>query len=403
MSIKAGVSYCLLKDSFQSGQMLAKQVFNSFMIDAPDFLIMFCSVNHDHRSLLDGISSILGKVPLIGCTGAGVLSSRGDDKNDSHSATMMAIKAPNIKFHHFKIKIDQTQLDRYEDLGRLIALKIKSFQIPTKQKQLLFLFPSSLIIDLDQVLQSLQKELGFHLPCVGGMSSHDTNRTTSFQFHDEDIIENGICGVVMEGDFQFSIEKGHGCGASTVFHSITSPSGQHLTELDGKSALSQFDTYLKKEVGINREKLDDPSRIFHEAAIGEKITINTSLGIREQIRVKSIKSLTNAGLISSSPVKQGQRICFMRREYSQIKTATLIMGLDLVQNMTDSSKGIYFYFNSVGRTASVVGKELKDVENLMEVLGKDKKLIGLFTFGEVAPIGDKNYQHNHTGVLVAIE
>jgi small ligand-binding sensory domain FIST len=58
-------------------------------------------------------------------------------------------------------------------------------------------------------------------------------------------------------------------------------------------------------------------------------------------------------------------------------------------------------FDCAGRGKFLIGSEMakREVGSAQEILGKSVPWLGWYTYGEIAPVGKRNYFHNWTSVL----
>ena len=69
-----GVGHSSAQDSSTAGAEAAKQALQG---EDPKLLVVFCSDSYDLQELLDAINKESGDVPLIGCSTAGEIATKG--------------------------------------------------------------------------------------------------------------------------------------------------------------------------------------------------------------------------------------------------------------------------------------------------------------------------------------
>src|SRR5665647_703317 len=70
----------------------------------------------------------------------------------------------------------------------------------------------------------------------------------------------------------------------------------------------------------------------------------------------------------------------------------------------DRKPSAVLQFDCAARGKTLFGPEVKEmgIDAIQDVLGKDIPWVGFYTYGELAPIGGKNYAHTATVALCVI-
>jgi len=380
-------------DSFLAGRDAMREVVAKMAGVRPELLLLFSSIGHDIPRILEGISTISGPdIPLCGCTGSGIISAHGSDEA-THSIVLMGLAGNDlsvIPFLFSGLRADP------ETIGERIAIRVREAGIGIDDRALLLLFADGLTINADKLYRGLHSGLPSHIDVVGGTAGNDFQQNITYQFCNGRVVSDGVCGVLLHGDFRYAIGVTHGSRPVGLSHTITRAEGNVICEIDHVPALE----VLKKFIGV--ERVQDVGQILNLFEIGEEFP---GQGYCENILNRAIISVEKetGGLRLAVEIPEGTRVRITRRDRGLILRRTREMTETMTRELQDWRSATYLYFNCSGRGSYLFGGPEPDVDVVREVLTPESRMIGFFTFGEFAPINNRNYFHNFTGVLVGLE
>lgn len=390
--MQTATSYTQLTDSFAAGKHSVESLLAKLDNEKPDFLFLFTSVGHEIPEVLKGIQSILPDVPLTGCSGAGTITNEGCDEM-THSLSLMAIRCSRIDFHPF---ICENLSDQPESAGKQIADMVNPLIADEGGNKLLILLTEGLKINADAMQRGMEKNLSTHLDIVGGTAGNDFQGENTYQIYNNKVITNGASGVLLTGDFSYQVGVTHGSKPFGLFRTITRAEKNVIFEIDDIPAVE----LLKEFIGA--ERVEDFGQVLNLFELGEQFE---GKGYDENILNRAITGIEkeSGGIRLAVEIPEGSQVRITRRDMDLVLQRSREMTTDLVGRMDNPSKAAFLYFNCSGRGSYLFGEPEPDVDVVRETLGPHRPMIGFFTFGEFAPIQQKNYFHNYTGVLVGIE
>jgi hypothetical protein len=390
--MRTALCYSQVSESFAAGVAAARAVLADLAPASPDFFFLFTTVGHDLGALLSGISSVCPKVPLCGCSGSGVITSAGCDEA-THSLGLLAISSPRLRFSPF---VFSGLAADPETVGAQIAQGLAAeLAIPCRNR-LLFLFTDGLTVNADALLRGLEQRLAQHLDIVGGSAGNDFEGQTTFQFCNGRVLSDGVVGVLVSGDFSYCLGVSHGSRPVGLFRTITKAEKNLVLEIDGQPAIDFLSAIL------GGERVHDVGQVLNLFELGEQFS---GRGYDEDIINRAIVGVDRERGAIRLPVElaPGTKVRITRRDPQLVLEKTEQMAQRLVAAMGEGDDGAaYFYFNCSGRGSYLFGEPEPDVQALRRGLGHERSLIGFFTFGEFAPLADRNYFHNYTGILVGM-
>lgn len=391
--MKSAIHYSHDTDSFQAGRDAMQAIIATMPGVRADLLLLFSSIGHDLPRVLAGIASIAGSgLPLCGCTGAGIISGFGSDEA-THSIALMGIYGSALSITPFAypgLSADP------EGIGERIAARVRGAGIADADSALLLLFADGLTINADRLHRGLTRGLPAHLDIVGGTAGNDFQQNVTYQFCNDQVIRDGVCGVLLHGAFRYRIGVTHGSKPVGLFRTITRACGNVICEIDHVPALD----ILRDFIGV--ERVQDVGQTLNLFELGEEFP---GQGYSENILNRAIIGVDEelGGIRLAVEIPEGAKVRITRRDASLVLQRTREMTESMIRELDDCRNATYLYFNCSGRGSYLFGDPELDVNVVREVLTPASSMIGFFTFGEFAPINSRNYFHNYTGVLVGLE
>jgi small ligand-binding sensory domain FIST len=392
MAMKCGVGYRQDADSRRAGNGIAKAVLEGLSGRTPDILLLFATVGHDIPALLSGIREVTGDVPLVGCSGAGVFSRHGADEA-THSAAMMGIAAPGLRFAPFLV--DGLSADP-EAIGRKIGRRVALENIPEDAAHFVMLLPDGLTVNGDRLLAGIESGAGRRVDCVGGTAGNDYRFSETFQFGEGRVARDAVAGLVVSGALNYRIGVSHGSEAVGLFRTVTRAQRNVVYEIDGRPAVELLRTFL------GEERLADLGQVINLFELGEAFGGRNYSG---DIINRAIIGLDPASgsITLGVEVAQGAKVRLTRRDPDRVLSGTRSVAGRVKDGLERPDEAALIYFDCSGRGTYLFGDSEPDVDALSSALGPAADPIGFFCFGEIAPVAGRNYFHNYTGVLLGFE
>lgn len=392
MGMQRGVGYSPHADSRRAGLGIAEAVQEKLSGRTPDILLLFATVGHDIPALLSGIREVIGDVPLVGCSGAGIFSGLGADEA-THSAALLGVVAPRIRFSPFLAE----GLSRDpEAVGRDIGRRVSAENIAEDAPHFVLLLPDGLTVNGDRLLAGIEAGAGRHVDCVGGTAGNDYRFSETVQFGEGRVTRDAVAGLVVFGALNYEIGVSHGSEALGLFRTVTRARRNVVHEIDGRPAVDLLRTFL------GEERLTDLGQVINLFELGEAFEGRDYSG---DIINRAIIGLDpEAGSITLGvEVAEGAKIRLTRRDSERVLAGTRSVGARVMAGLDHPDQAALIYFNCSGRGTYLFGDSEPDVAALTSALGPAAEPIGFFCFGEIGPVAGRNYFHNYTGILLGFE
>jgi len=371
------------------------------------FALVFGDVKYDQQEMLDGVTSVLGEVPMIGCSGAGQISPAGATTG---SVVVMTLKSERQVDVQTGIG-EGISRDAFA-AGRAVARQVlaplpetsvfsttvvKAGERFIEIKPYTFIMlPDSLTGDGNQVVQGALSVLGPTFQVVGGSAGDDFSFQKTYQYYDGKAYSDAVAGALLITRIPTAVGVGHGwhpIGKSMV---VTKAEGNVVQELDGEPAIRAYEELFGVQA---KELIEQP---LGRMALTNPLGIPEATGgyrLRHPIRAFEDGSISCAATIPENSVVR-------------IMTATLEDNVAAVHQAAERaleglgrSKPVVAIVFDCGARFMLRGHEgtQREIEEIRRVIGEEVPIVGFFTYGEQAPtLGGPVGFHNETCVIYLI-
>jgi hypothetical protein len=392
--IRATVGKSSNRSSRRAGEEAARQARDQMGDCAIDLALVFATTGYDQQALLDAIGSVIGSVPLAGCSAEGVITPEASDEG-SHAVALMLISSDTMTFT--TVSAAHLGIDS-ATCGRVLAQAIGH---AVRQPRALLLFPDGLTSNCSPLLSALQQDLP-ELPIAGGTASDMMRFERTYQYHDREALTDAVSGVLLEGAVDVEIAVSHGCDAIGLERTITRAQGRVVEEIDGRPAWEVFREYLDGQPETLRGA-DDVSQL----AIAERPADVGGYGEHYGeyvIRVPLGHDEASGALRFGAEMPAGARVSMTRRVPHRVMQAAVSSVERIRERHPDQQPALVLQFDCAGRGRMLFGERCTQMglRPLQHVLGETTPWLGCYTFGEIAPPRTKTHFHNFTVVVIAV-
>ena len=359
----------------------------------PSLMLVYATADHDHDQLLASIAKVAPGVPIVGCSGEGIIAN-GESDESLAAVAVMAIASDRIRFRSFLV--EDYGRDP-EAAGRQIAALVNAEGAAAR---CLWLMPDGLHGNCTTLLRTLHAEVTLPIPIVGGAAADGMTFERTFQYGAGRAISGGVAAVLVLGDADAEIAVSHGCQPIGLERVVTKAEGGWIYEIDGKPAWSAFKEYLSDDV----EDLNGEG-IVH-LCIGEPLRNGGSSSYDPYV-IRTPLQLDKASgslFFPGGGLTEGGVIQLTRRDPDKIRESARTCAEQLRGRHEGRDPDLVLQFDCAGRGRILWGgcATAEIVAPLRKVLGPNAPWIGFHTYGEIAPIEGRPYYHNYTVALCAL-
>lgn len=365
--------------------------------------IVFSSVELACASLLKTISGSLDeRVPIIGCSAAAIISNQGLFK---HGLVVMLLGFPqDVHFNACDIKEIKARgsLLAGEELGQRLLSGLKD-----TPRDLSIIFSDGLLQENSNFIHGLQEKLGKSFPLVGASASDNFMFKKTYVYFNKEAFSEGACGILFGGKLNFGLGIKHGWRPLGKPRYVTKSSANIVYEIDDAPAAGVYEDYFASDLNGLKKKLKYISILY---------PIGISLPNEEEYLLRNLLAIQDDGsLVFQGDVPEGSLCRLMIGTKESCLAATEAAAKEAKRGLLSQSadykkreaKDFVLVFDSVSRYILLRRSASKELEIIKEQFGKDTPIIGIYTYGEQAPLRaidyhGETYAHNQTIAILAV-
>jgi len=390
-----GIGLSIEKDVTKAVKEAMQQARATIYKEKIDLAIVFSSIDFAHPNTLKAIANLLGPVPIIGCSAAALISNKGVFRNGLSIMLLSFSKDAYFNTSVVKEVRAKTALAAGEELGEKLFRGFKG-----TRRDLGIIFSDGLIEESSGLLTGLLERLGTSFPLVGASASDNLNFLETFVYFNQEVTRDAVCGVILGGKLNFGLGIKHGWRPLGKPHRVTKAKANIVQEIDNAPAVKTYEDYLARDLSGLRKELKRISLFY---------PIGIHLAGEEEYLLRNIHSIENDGsLIFQGNVPEESIIRLMIGTKESCLSATRLAAAEVKKGMLGKKINFAFVFDSISRY-TLLGREAnKELEIIKEELGADIPLMGIYTYGEQAPLRSigyhgRTYFHNQTITILGIE
>ncbi len=353
-------------------------------IEGAEIAIVFASADaYRHgRELLDGVRRVTGAASIVGCSGAGVLTERGEAENGPAVAVLVVRASDELSLGTFVVS-GRDVLDA--DAGAEI---VRRTGLAGVEDGCLVILPDPMNLNPDDLILGASGRLDA-VPLVGGVAAG----MPAFELSTTDLVHGALCGLAIRMTPLIGI--GQSCDPIGEPYVVTEATGNVIHAIAGRSPAQ----VLREAI----ESVQDYEERVPRVGVFAGLAVNAGkspLG-RGDFVIRDLAGLDRASGAITLPAEvfAGQTIQFQIRDPLAARDDLEAMLARIQAALGNRKPAFGMYFNCAGRGQGLYGEPNHDVDLIRRRLG-DLPLIGFFGNGEFAPVEHENFFHSHTGVLV---
>ncbi|MGH7318529.1 MAG: FIST signal transduction protein [Candidatus Rokuibacteriota bacterium] len=337
------------------------------------------------HALLHAVRRVTGARTVLGCSGAGVLTERGEVEGVPAVAVLVVrvdgplLLRPVMVAGRERLG-DEAGADLAAQAGSAVA-----------EGAALMILPDARNLDPRALLRGLHEGLG-PMPVLGGVAAGDP----LFELYNTDVTDGALPGLVLAGT-RPAIGVGQGCEPIGEAYVVTQGEGNVVRAIAGRSPLRVLQEAI--------EAVPDYERRIPHAGVFAGLAMNPAKSplTRGDFLVRNLAGLDrDTGAVAvAEEVRVGQTLQFQIRDAQASREDLDAMLTRVHTALAGRPPAFGVYFNCAGRGRHLYGVPDHDVTLIRARLGT-WPLVGFFGNGEFAPVGPTSFFHNYTGVLVVI-
>ncbi|MEJ2154111.1 MAG: FIST N-terminal domain-containing protein [Desulfobacteraceae bacterium] len=378
------------KDAFDAGNEATRKAVADLTMD-PIMLWVFGAVSYDQAKLLDGVAAAAPNVPIIGCTTDGEISSQGLSVN---SVVVMALSSDSVQLQ--SAFVENLSNDSFR-AGAQIGKALKG-----EGRRYIQVFSDGLSGNADQIIQGIKSQMGDDVKIAGGTAGDGGDFKRTYQYFGNKILTDSIVAVAFQGQFGFGTGTACGWFPVGIAKKVTRAEGNMVYELDGQPALQAYERFLGKyaehlpAVGVEYPLglLDSDSEAEDEGYFLCRATMGVD---RKAGAIIFAGDVPEGSMVKMTIGNDGDIIRAAKQ------AAQSAMGKLRKNNPALKPQAIFLY-SCMARKIVLGSRTDEEIMAVKETVGEGVPIIGFYTYGEYAPIGECEVScfHNETATLTVI-
>jgi small ligand-binding sensory domain FIST len=351
--------------------------------DHADLALVFVTgdVRARAHQALHSVRRATGARVVLGCSGAGVLTERGEVE-DGLAVAVLAVRCERLVATPF---LFEGQGER-PDLGAEVARRIGS---TVAEGGCALVLPDAVGCDPGALLRRLDETLEF-VPVLGAVAAG----APTFGLYNTDAAEGALAGVALSG-LTPVIGVAQGCTPIGEPFVITRARDNVIEHIGNRPALAMLEEAIRALPG-------GAARV-RRAGVFAGLAMHPAKSPLERgdFLVRNLVGAdpSSGAVAVAERVRVGQTVQFQIRDAEASRQDLGAMLDEVVARLGDRRPAFGCYFDCAGRGRGLFGVPDHDVTLIRERLG-EFPLVGFFGNGEFAPIARRNFFHNYTGALV---
>ena len=361
-----------------------KYIGQEIKLNAPLVLVLGNRYMLEDANIYQDIKTLVPDGQIVfGSTCAEISS---NDVNQQ-SITITAIEFEKSTFVIKTSNIKNNNQDSYKVGQDLIQ------QLPKDNLKHVFVISEGSFVNGSKLTQGMNSVTQNNLLITGGLCGDDDRFEKTIAGYNENPKEGQLIAIGFYGDtleVTFSIYGGWTpFGPERV---VTKSDDNILFELDGQPALDLYKTYL----GDKAKDLPGAALLY---------PLNVKVQIDDQPIVRSILNIdeTNNSVILAGDIPENAKVQLMMTNVDNIANASE-RAAKQAMNLRQNKPELAMLVSCIGRKLVLDQRVEEEVEEVIEVIGKDATISGFYSYGEIAPFdGEISCQlHNQTMTITLI-
>lgn len=331
-----------------------------------------------NSQLIDEVKNAYPQAHLLGCSTAGEIC---DVEVWDNSLVVTAIQFEHTEVVGHSVTVSDST-DSFE-AGEALAQKLSPDGLVH-----VFVLSDGLRVNGSELVRGLVKNLPESVTITGGLSGDGANFEQTLVMWNKPPQEGEIVIIALYGD-RLTV----GCGSWGGWDSfgperlVTKAEGNILYQIDGKSALDLYKTYLGEHAkDLPASGLLFPLRL--RTNTDEMAVVRTILSVDE-----NSQSMTFAG-----DIPEGSHVQLMKANFDHLVDGAVEAAKNSLKSFDQQSPELAICISCVGRKLVLKQRIEDEVEGVRDVLGDQAVMTGFYSYGEIAPFksGVECSLHNQT-------
>lgn len=392
MSIQVGVGFSEKKELLQAVEEAVRLAKINLNNAKANLAFVFTTIEFTQPSVIETISSLLKNTQIIGASSAAVITSHGIFK---HGLAVMLVSLPAQAYFNtacVKEVSNKTALGAGELLAEALLQQFKGMR-----RDFSIIFSDGMIPEGANLIWGLQEKLGTSFPFAGACACDNIRFQKSYVYFNDKVYNDAACGILLGGKINFGLGIEHGWKPLGKPHFINKARGNVVYEIDGFPAVKIYEEYLGTNLNNLKKDLKYISTLY---------PLGINFSEEQEYLLRNILDIQDDGALilqADAPLNSPVRLMIGTKESCLEATSRALE--EAKKNLP--APDFLLVFDSISRYILLGRDAPKELKIIKDGLKKDTPIIGLYTYGEQAPLKatryrGKAYFHNQTIGILAV-
>lgn len=395
MSTVIAIGFSQADDASEAAHQAAVAAKNQLNSITTDLVVIFASIHYAKPEILEVIHTILKPVKLVGASTAGVILSNGIF---TRGLAILAINSDSMAFGigAAVYSPDQDLSQIGFELGRRLTNDYKSSQ----SRRASVILCEGLFQNVSQLIPGIQNVLGQGSPIMGGCACDDFKLQRTYQFYQKQLFSNAAIGFVIGSRAPIHLSSKHGFKPLGKPRLITQTENNIIHTIDGRPAFEIYVQYLKEEAQNLKKGVFNSPVMFYPLGL-------YSENLHQYLLRYPVDILTDGSIVCQADIPSNAEVHLTISNKDSLKNAAMAAAQEIKDALSGRPAQLIIVFESMLRYRSLGSHSMLELQVIKEILGYSIPVIGMCTFGEIAPLGLNTglagtYLQNGSLLLLAI-
>ena len=282
-------------------------------------------------------------------------------------------------WHFSTASLDQLNLIPAREAGYSLAQSLLADH-KTPQRSTCLYFYDGLRKNGTQFCAGIREELGNALPIVGAIGVDSTKITATHHFYQDRILADAAVGLLIGGASVVSIAARHSWQPLGKPRIIDNSSGNVILSIDKQPAVRLYENYFHAADAILRAEQLEDIRLLYPLGIGTSTP-------REYLIRMPIDIPDDGSILCQGDVSTGSPVHLMITDKDACRQSIHDAAMDIRTQLFGKQPKFILVFESLMRRKILGRSGIQGIHAIQEVLGHSVPVFGMYTAGEVAPLG----------------
>ncbi len=340
----------------------------------------------DNDTIYSEIKNLFTDAHIVfGSTSGNIISNLVED--ESITITAIEFEKSTFLIKTVNVLTTESKKDSFKTGNDLIQ------KLPQEGLKHVFVVSEGSFINGSQLTKGMNSATNNNLLITGALCGDGARFEKTITSYNEtpktgEIIAIGFYGESLEVSFSIN-------GGWTPFgpeRTVTKSKDNMLYELDGQPALDLYKKYL----GDKSKELPGAALLY---------PLNVTSKEEDHAIVRTILNINEAenSMILAGDILEGSKVQLMMTNVDNIVNASELAAKEASESRKNKSE-VAILVSCIGRKLVLDQRTEEEVEEAIEVIGKETTICGLYSYGEIAPFYKENncQLHNQTMTITLI-